>query len=343
MNFFSNPFGLDQTQGDWLATEKSLPEVPKSPDLPCTDPRTESPMKLSRLGHQIQVFAPAKVNLFLEIVSKRTDGYHDLESLMVQVSLWDTLVIEKAPDGELRLEIDIPGLDDGESNLIIKAARLLWSETGKNPGARIRLTKRIPMEAGLGGGSSDAAAALLGLNEIWGQSLTRSQLQTLGARLGSDVAFFLSAPAALCTGRGEICQPVHGAKPIWLVLVQPDFGLSTKEIYGALKVPQSPHSSETFIEAWKGGNFTDLCAHIYNRLEEPALVLRPEIGLWKSHLMAIGASASVMTGSGSVVLGLFPDADLAYKAARRIETGDPSGVMENPGRVRTVRVVQTLD
>jgi 4-diphosphocytidyl-2-C-methyl-D-erythritol kinase len=299
-------------------------------------------MQFSRLGDQIQVFAPAKVNLFLEIVSKRPDGYHNLESLMAQVSLWDTLAFENAPAGELSLEIDIPGLDEGESNLIIKAARLLWAETGKNPGAKMRLTKRIPMEAGMGGGSSDAAAALFGLNFLWGLSLTQIQLQNLGARLGSDVSFFLSAPAALCTGRGELCEPVLGGQPIWLVLVQPDFGLSTKEIYGALKVSQTPHSSEAFVQAWKRGSFTDICAQIYNRLEEPALAIRPEIGLWKSHLISFGASASVMTGSGSVVLGLFPDADLAYKAARRIETGEPSGMMGAPGRVRTVRVVQTL-
>ncbi len=299
-------------------------------------------MLIAHVGPRVQVFAPAKVNLFLEVVNKREDGFHNLISLMTQVSLWDMLEFESAPPGTLTLEVDTQGLDGGDSNLIIKAGKLLCQELGQTPGARIRLTKRIPMEAGLGGGSSNAAAALVGLCALWGYSRTTLQLQTMGAQLGSDVSFFLGGPAALCTGRGEICDPRPAGKPIWLVMVQPDFGLSTKAIYEGLCLAQPSHSPGEFLKAWDSGDFPTLCSTLFNRLEEPALMLRPEIGLWKECLLGLGAGASLMTGSGSVVLGLFLDSKMAYKAAGRLETGDPSGMVELPGRVRSVRVVQTL-
>ncbi len=299
-------------------------------------------MLIAHVGPRVQVFAPAKVNLFLEIVNKRDDGFHNLISLMTQVTLWDILEFEMAPAGTLTLEVDNQGLPTGDSNLIIRAAKLLCKDLGQSPGARIRLTKRIPMEAGLGGGSSNAAAALVGLSALWGHSRSSSQLQNLAAQLGSDVSFFLAGPAALCTGRGEICEPRPTGKPLWLVMVQPDFGLSTKTIYESLDLAQSPHSPAEFLNAWDSGDFPMLCSALFNRLEEPALCLRPEIGLWKERLLGLGAGAALMTGSGSVVLGLFPDGKMAYKAAGRLETGDPSGMVENPGRVRSVRVVQTL-
>lgn len=302
-------------------------------------------MLIAHVGPRVQVFAPAKVNLFLEIVNKQDDGFHNLISLMTQVTLWDILEFEMAPAGTLTLEVDNQGLPTGDSNLIIQAAKLLCKDLGQSPGARIRLTKRIPMEAGLGGGSSNAAAALVGLSALWGHSRSLAQLQNLGAQLGSDVSFFLAGPAALCTGRGEICEPRPAGKPLWLVMVQPDFGLSTKTIYESLDFSQphqSTHSPTEFLNAWDSGDFPMLCSALFNRLEEPALCLRPEIGLWKERLLGLGAGAALMTGSGSVVLGLFPDGKMAYKAAGRLETGDPSGMVGNPGRVRSVRVVQTL-
>ncbi len=299
-------------------------------------------MLIAHVGPRVQVFAPAKVNLFLEIVNKREDGFHNLISLMTQVSLWDTLEFELAPAGILTLEVDVPGLDAGDSNLILKAAKLLCKEWGQLPGACIRLTKRIPMEAGLGGGSSNSAAALVGLCTLWGLATTQEQLQSMGAQLGSDVSFFLGGPASLCTGRGEICEPRPAKKPVWLVLVQPDFGLSTKLIYEGTTLAQSSHSPSDFLSGWDSGDFPALCASLFNRLEEPAMRIRPEIGLWKERLLGLGAGASLMTGSGSVVLGLFPEGKMAYKAARRIETDDSSGMVGNPGRFRQVQVVQTL-
>ena len=152
----------------------------------------------------VVVAAPAKLNLFLEVLRKRPDGYHDLESLMVAVDLFDTLEVRADPAGTISLECDPPGLPTGPENLVVKAARVLRDRV-KRPelGAAIRLTKRVPTQAGLAGGSSDAALTLLALNEIWKLALTRDELAAIGAAIGSDVAFFLSPPAGWCTGRGK--------------------------------------------------------------------------------------------------------------------------------------------
>src|SRR5438874_4139070 len=147
--------------------------------------------------------APAKVNLFLEVVGKRADGFHAVNTLMVAVSLVDTLEFASADDGLLDLTCSDPALSVGPENLVVRAANVLRRHTGSRAGAAICLTKRIPMQAGLGGGSSDAAATLVGLNRLWGLNLGADVLTTLAASLGSDVAFFLDGPAAWCTGRGE--------------------------------------------------------------------------------------------------------------------------------------------
>ena len=172
-------------------------------------------MQIERQAGALVMQAPAKVNLFLEVLAKRPDGYHDIETLMVAVNLFDTLKFREEPGGDIRLTCNHPDLSTGSDNLVIRAAALLKQQTGCEKGARIRLTKRIPLAGGLAGGSSDAAATLVGLNRLWKLGLTRARLTDLAKELGSDVAFFFSAPAAWCTGRGERVTPMRLRRPLW--------------------------------------------------------------------------------------------------------------------------------
>ena len=190
----------------------------------------------------VVVAAPAKLNLFLEILRKRPDGYHDLESLMVAVDLFDTLEVRATP-GSISLSCDTPGLPTGADNLVVKAATIL-RDAAKRPdlGASIRLTKRIPTRAGLGGGSADAALTLLALNRIWKLALTREELAAMAASIGSDVAFFLAPPAAWCEGRGEVVTPESVGSRFDFVLVCPPVGLATADVYRRLEVPAKPAS-----------------------------------------------------------------------------------------------------
>src|SRR5262245_62048232 len=207
--------------------------------LPGTALSSLRPLALMRLlsfADSVVAWAPAKVNLFLEILSKRADGFHDLATLMVAVNLFDTLVFRSAPEG-IALTSNRPDLSSGPDNLIVKAAALLQKRSGRNLGTAIRLVKRIPMQAGLGGGSSDAAATLLALNRLWDLELTREDMADLGAQLGSDVPFFVLADTAWCTGRGEIVDPLPVGARLHFVLVCPPFGCSTAEVYRGLSWP----------------------------------------------------------------------------------------------------------
>jgi 4-diphosphocytidyl-2-C-methyl-D-erythritol kinase len=163
-------------------------------------------MRSRWIGTALVIDAPAKLNLHLSVLGRRADGYHELETVMASIGLYDTLRLEPEQDG--RLELTCEGADSlaaDESNLVLRAARLMAAEHGASPGARLRLLKRIPMQAGLGGGSSDAAAALVGLNLLWNLKLPSAELHRLAAMLGSDVNFFVdSTPLALCRGRGEV-------------------------------------------------------------------------------------------------------------------------------------------
>ncbi|HYT90648.1 MAG TPA: 4-(cytidine 5'-diphospho)-2-C-methyl-D-erythritol kinase, partial [Gemmataceae bacterium] len=190
------------------------------------------------------VWAPAKVNLYLEVLAKRVDGYHEIETLMIGVSLYDTLVFKEDSSGAISLRCHRPELSTGPDNLVMRAAERLRQHTGCPRGAHIRLVKRIPLAAGLAGGSTDAAAALAGLNRLWQLNLPDTELAELAARLGSDVPFFFATPAAWCTGRGEKVTPVALGKRLWFVLLCPPFGLATADVYRGLTVPERPTSAD---------------------------------------------------------------------------------------------------
>ncbi|MFO0876362.1 MAG: 4-(cytidine 5'-diphospho)-2-C-methyl-D-erythritol kinase [Gemmataceae bacterium] len=288
-------------------------------------------MWINREVDLVRVRTPAKVNLFLEVLGRRPDGYHDLATLMVTVSLHDSLEFRPNGTGEIRLECDEPSLSTGPDNLVVRAARLLRERYRVSEGVDIGLAKRIPMAAGLAGGSSDAAATLAGLNRLWELGLDTQQLATLGAELGSDVAFFFYGPAAWCTGRGEIVEPLSLGRPLDLVLVCPRVGLSTARVFAALRRPDSPVEGSPVRQAVEGGNLEQLGKHLFNRLEEPAFELCPEVARWRERLARLDPLGVLMSGSGTTVFALARDATQALCFSRALaserEVGDQARVL----------------
>src|SRR5262245_60218817 len=266
-------------------------------------------MWLRRDGSVVVVQTPAKVNLFLEVLRRRPDGYHELATLMVTVGLFDSLELRESPSGEVRLECDLPGLTTGPDNLVVRAAELIRSRFGVSSGLEIRLSKRIPTQAGLAGGSSDAAATLLGLNGLWRLGQSSGQLGALGAELGSDVTFFFHGPAAWCTGRGEVVEPLKPGRPLDLVLVCPQVGLSTAAVFRALTLEGDEVDGGAVRRAFEAGDVEELGRRLHNRLQAPAERLCPEIGHWLARLREFAPLGAMMSGSGSTVFALARDAD----------------------------------
>ncbi|MBN9118627.1 MAG: 4-(cytidine 5'-diphospho)-2-C-methyl-D-erythritol kinase [Planctomycetes bacterium] len=314
----------------------------------------------------VVIAAPAKLNLFLEILRRRPDGFHELESLMAAVELFDTLEIRTRgaavkpgfvgdrprgttgaavkpglagdrsrdpTDGALTLFCEPASLSAGPDNLVHKAATALRTHVNRPQlGAEIRLTKRIPAQAGLGGGSSDAAAALVGLNRIWKLGLTREELVGIAASVGSDVAFFLTLPAAWCTGRGEIATPepiAEGARPFHFVLVFPPVGLGTAGVYRRLAVPEKPVPGAGVRNAFRTGDAEALGRALFNRLEEPALALEPLVGRIRQRLAACGPCGAMMSGSGSTVFAVCHDRPHAVKVAEKFLDSRPADEPES--------------
>jgi 4-diphosphocytidyl-2-C-methyl-D-erythritol kinase len=302
-------------------------------------------MLFDQFADDLVVWAPAKVNLYLELHGKRADGYHELTTLMVAVRLYDTLVMKES-DG-LRLSCSHAELSSGPDNLVLRAARLLQQETGCQRGAVIRLIKRIPLAAGLAGGSTDAAATLAGLNRLWRLALDRSRLADLAARLGSDVPFFLYGPAAWCTGRGERVEPLTLGGTLHFVLVCPRTGLSTAAVYGAVgqdavgqdavgqdsnpaKAPpvveerqdRNPAPQETAIRAaLAAGRIEDIGGLLHNRLQPAAEKLCPAIARIHAQLAELEPAGVLMSGSGSTVFALCRSRNEANSIAHQLSHG----------------------
>jgi 4-diphosphocytidyl-2-C-methyl-D-erythritol kinase len=291
-------------------------------------------MLIHRFASAVRVWSPAKVNLFLEVLGRRSDGYHDLATLMVRVGLFDTLEFRANSAGAVRLHCDHPGLSTGDDNLVCRAANLLRDRYRIAAGVDVRLTKRIPLAAGLAGGSSDAAATLAGLDRLWGLGLGADTLGKLGAELGSDVPFFFSGPAAWCTGRGEIVEPVAVGRPLHLVLACPSVGLSTASVFKALELPARPVDGAAIRQALAAGDVAEVGRRLHNRLEGPAMQLSPEVARLRQRMAPLGSLGVLMSGSGSTVFALARDAADAKRLVRALESAQDDG----PGvRVHVVR------
>ncbi len=274
----------------------------------------------------LSLLAPAKVNLFLEVLGKRPDGYHDIETLLVAVDLYDRLEFRPDDSGALTLTCDEPGLTCGPDNLVMKAADRLRRHAGNRGGARIHLEKRIPMQAGLGGGSSDAAATLKGLNQLWKLGLEDMQLARIGAEVGSDVAFFFSPGAAWCTGRGEKVEALTLGRPLDLVIACPGVGLSTADVFRRVNVPAKPQSGSELRRAVERGDVEEIGRRLHNRLQELAEALCPQVRQLRERLQLAGPAGALMTGSGSAVFAVCRDRSDAIRVARTTsaEVGSPS-------------------
>lgn len=287
-------------------------------------------MRIRHEGDRLRVHTPAKVNLFFEIRGRRTDGYHEIETLVYPVDLYDTLVFERNPGGQIDLTCrwaypkatagkagfgNIPS--DGR-NLVVRAAELLQAHFGVRHGATIRLVKRIPAGAGLGGGSSDAAATLLALARLWQLPVDRPELVRLGAMLGSDVPLFLADGPAVCRGRGEDVHPLIGMPRLWLVIVRPNFGLSTTDVYRASEIADQPVAVDPFLTALRRSSVDTIGTRLFNRLEEAACRVDSRMMILLRDVQRGGAVAWRMTGSGSCCFGLCRHRRQALATARRL-------------------------
>ena len=286
-------------------------------------------MLVTRRDTHVVVDAPAKVNLHLEILGKRADGYHELETLMLTVSLYDRLTFEPTAAGT-ELQCDSESAGPAAENLVTKAVQLVRSETGRSDGVRVELEKRIPVAAGLAGGSSDAAATLAALNLLWGLGWDRDRLIGLAGRLGSDVAFFFATPAAVATGRGEVVRPIVPGAELDLVLVNPRVGLSTKAVYGKVSPAPAPAPIAPIVAALEAGDRAEIGRRLHNRLESPALGLCPAVAELKRQAHAWPCLGHLMSGSGSTYFALCESAKQAQDLGRRLSA-------QNLGDVFVVR------
>jgi 4-diphosphocytidyl-2-C-methyl-D-erythritol kinase len=262
----------------------------------------------------MKIFAPCKINLFLEVKNRRPDGYHNIESVMQAASLYDELDFKKA-DGGISLKCNIPGLPTDERNLVIKAARLLKKELKTDSGARITLKKRIPMGAGLGGGSSDAAATLRGLLKLWKKKISAKKLVKIASSIGADVPFFLKSGPAIVRGIGDKIISLKNVRKSYFVIIYPGFGVATKWAYKNLRFPltnkRKINKIRTLLESSRSSR--EWGFHIYNRLEDAVFSKYPEIPLIKDKIRGLGHQ-SIMSGSGSSVVGVVP----SRKAGERL-------------------------
>lgn len=283
----------------------------------------------------VRVLTPAKVNLFLEVLRRRADGYHELATLMIAVSLYDTLEFREDPTGAVRLACDLPSLSTGPDNLVCRAVELARRHSGVSRGVSIRLWKRIPLAAGLAGGSSDAAATLAGLNRLWQLGWDRAELARLGAELGSDVPFFFATPVAWCTGRGEVVEPLPLGRPLDFVLACPPVGLSTAEVFRGVEVPIEPVDGSRIRQAVREGAVEEVGRLLHNRLQEAAERLCPAVADLRGRMAALGPAGQLMSGSGSTVFALCRDAGEASRIARALGSLGEERVGTRVGIVRS--------
>jgi 4-diphosphocytidyl-2-C-methyl-D-erythritol kinase len=259
--------------------------------------------------------APAKINLCLYVLGKRPDGYHDLAMVMQRVSLCDRITITLVPQPGVQVVCEGVTLSPGEENIAARAASRLLSLAGGRWGAEIVIEKQIPVAAGLGGGSSDAAAVLKELNEMLGLGMSREVLMEEGTRLGADVPFFIFGHTAWATGIGNILTAVDDLLPVWYVLVNPGLAVSTAWVYRSLglttkgietKLPELPRT------------VPELAVFLHNDLERVTVQRFPVVREIKERLITLGAAGALMSGSGPTVFGIFQSEDVARRAAARL-------------------------
>ena len=254
---------------------------------------------------KLLVKAPAKINLSLDVLSKRPDGYHEVEMIMTTIDLADRIELILEEKDSIKINSLNRFVPDDQRNLAYQAANLLKKKFNVKKGVTIKIEKNIPVAAGLAGGSSDAAAVLRGLNKLWDLQLTLDELAEIGAEIGSDVSFCVYGGTALATGRGEMIKEIPAPPICWVVLAKPFIGVSTADIYKKLNVSQINHpDTEGMIECIRTGDYEAMCNNVGNVLEDVTLNLYPEVAQIKDQMKKFGADAVLMSGSGPTVFGL---------------------------------------
>ncbi|MBM4001890.1 MAG: 4-(cytidine 5'-diphospho)-2-C-methyl-D-erythritol kinase [Planctomycetes bacterium] len=303
-------------------------------------------MIVCRTGSQIAIETPAKLNLFLEVLARRPDGFHEIETLMVAVDRYDSLTatllvrgeFDESVSGGIELSCDwATGLRSGSprcggcweplpdvrGNLVFRALTQFRAWTRVAHGIRVALTKRIPAAAGLGGASSDAAAALVAANLLWNTQLSPTALQAFAATLGSDVPFFLQdAPVAVARGRGERLEPVQAIPRLHFVIVRPPIGLATPQVYRACQPAESPRDVGPLIAALTHGSTSELARHLHNQLAPAARGVTPWIARLADAFERAGTLGHQMSGSGSSYFGVAASANHARQIAARLRQRD---------------------
>lgn len=262
-------------------------------------------MKIWEEQGKIKIAAPAKINLFLEILGKRPDGYHEIETVMQEISLFDRVCIENSDKG-IEFTCSNSKLPIGEDNLVLKAVRLFQKESKIFRGVKIYLDKNIPISAGLGGGSSDAVATLLGLNKLWQTGYDEKKLISLAGGLGSDTSFFVIGNTAICRGRGEVITPYPLQVKYSYIIIYPRVEVSTAMVYKNFKISLTKNLKDVnlFLRFLASGSPEKLGTCLHNRLEEVVFSLYPAIGKIKEVLAKFNFCGTLLSGSGSALYGL---------------------------------------
>lgn len=272
---------------------------------------------------QIEVTAPAKINLALDVLGHREDGYHEVRMVMQSIRLSDRVKIHKIAGEEIVLKNSLPYLPGGKGNLAYDAAALFKERTGITDGVFLKIEKNIPVAAGLAGGSTDAAAVLCGLNELFETGLSQEELRELGLKLGADVPFCIMGGTALAEGIGEKLTKLKDAPDFHVLLVKPAAGVSTGEVYTRLDATeQIAHPDiDGMLRAIEEGRHLDVASRIGNVLEPVTLTMCPEIDSIKKQMRSFGCEGTLMSGSGPTVFGLFTDKDRAKAAYMHFKIG----------------------
>lgn len=273
-------------------------------------------------NNDISLKALAKINLGLDVVRRREDGYHEVRMIMQTIQLYDRLDIKRTQEPGIQIQTNLSFLPVNENNLIYKAAKLLMDEFSITDGVSVKLDKRIPVAAGMAGGSTDAAAMLIGVNRLFSLGLTKRQLMERGVQIGADVPYCIMRGTALAEGIGEALSPLPPMVKCPVLVAKPSISVSTKFVYQNLKLDDTTiHPDiDRLIDDIKAKNLHDIAAHMGNVLETVTIPNYPVIDEIKKHMLSNGALGAMMSGSGPTVFGLFDNEDTAKKAYKAMRS-----------------------
>ena len=273
-------------------------------------------------NNDISLKVLAKINLGLDVVRRREDGYHEVRMIMQTIQLYDRLDIKRTQEPGIQIQTNLSFLPVNENNLIYKAAKLLMDEFSITDGVSVKLDKRIPVAAGMAGGSTDAAAMLIGVNRLFSLGLTKKQLMERGVQIGADVPYCIMRGTALAEGIGEALSPLPPMIKCPVLIAKPSISVSTKFVYQNLKLDDTTiHPDiDRLIDDIKAKSLHDIAAHMGNVLETVTIPNYPVIDEIKKHMLSNGALGAMMSGSGPTVFGLFDDEDTAKKAYKAMRS-----------------------